>query len=73
MRDETKLLQQLNFKNEKALKKAIDRYTPYISSIIRGILLNRATDEDIEEVVADTFIVLWKSEDYIDYKTYKNL
>ena len=73
MKDETILLQQLNSKSEKALKEAIERYTPYISTIIRKKLLGKATAEDIEEVVADTFIALWKSANHIDYKSYSSL
>ena len=41
--DERLLLKGLNHKNERALEKAIERYTAYVTTIIREILNSRAT------------------------------
>lgn len=71
--DERLLLKGLNHKNERALEKAIERYTAYVTTIIREILNSRATEEDIEELVADTFIALWNTAERIDYVQYSSL
>lgn len=67
------LLMRLNHKSEKALTEAIKRYTAYVTTIIREISNDKATDEDIEELVADTFIALWTTAERIDYKHYSSL
>ena len=71
--DERALLKKLKNKNEKALQETIQRYTAYVSTIIKEILNSRATVEDIEELVADTFISLWKTSERIDYVQYSSL
>lgn len=73
MKDNRVLLKELKFRNEEALKATIFQYTPYISSIIYGILIGKGTYEDVEEIVSDTFLALWKSADHIDYKNYNIL
>lgn len=67
------LLMRLKYKSEKALTEAMERYTAYVTTIIREILNDKATDEDIEELVADTFIALWTTAERIDYKHYSSL
>ena len=37
----------------------IHRYTPYVSTIIRGIVGDRLTIQDAEEITADVFTELW--------------
>lgn len=71
--DERALLKKLKNKNEKALQETIQRYTAYVTTIIREILNSKATVEDIEELVADTFISLWKTAERINYVQYSSL
>lgn len=71
--DEKVLLKMLKHKSEKALEETIEKYTAYVTSIIREILNSKATAEDIEEVVADTFIALWNAAERIDYVHYSSL
>ena len=71
--DERALLKRLKQKNEKALEETIQLYTAYITTIIREILNSKATVEDIEELVADTFISLWQSAGKINYMQYSSL
>lgn len=42
------------------LDKIVDDYTPYIRKIIQNIVGNNLTEEDKEEIILDTFFVLWK-------------
>ena len=66
MTDEKKLLADLKRKKCTALEKAIDIYTPYISVIIYNIIGGVMTKEDVEEVVSDTFVSLWRTAETLD-------
>ena len=61
------LLMRLKHKSEKALSEVIEKYTAYVTTIIREILDNKATAEDREELVADVFIALWRTAERVDY------
>lgn len=67
------LLMRLKHKSEKALSEVIEKYTAYVTTIIREILDNKATEEDREELVADVFIALWKTAERVDYIHYSSL
>lgn len=67
------LLKRLKHKSEKALSEVIEKYTAYVTTIIREILDNKATEEDREELVADVFIALWKTAERVDYIHYSSL
>lgn len=41
-------------------------YTPYINVIVYGIIGEAMTKEDVEEVISDTFIALWKNAETLD-------
>lgn len=45
---------------EKEFSKFIDKYTPYVSTIVYNISRENLTHEDIEEVVANVFIAVWQ-------------
>lgn len=55
--DEKILIKKLQRKDEQALEKIIDMYSAYITYIVWGLLRKKGTREDVEEVVADTFIL----------------
>ena len=42
------------------LDKIVDDYTPYVRKIIQNMVGNKLTEEDKEEIILDTFFVLWK-------------
>lgn len=46
--------------------KIIDDYTPYINTIINN-MANSLSYEDKEEILLDTFFILWKNQDNIIY------
>lgn len=60
---ESRLIQQLQNKNQKALEKLIDKYSAYAGTIIRNISRNILTEEDVEEITADVFISIWNNTD----------
>ena len=66
MVDEAKLLLRLRNRQRNSINQAIDVYTPYISTVLYNTVGNRLPKEDIEEIVSDVFLMLWKNAEYID-------
>lgn len=48
-------------KNELDLDRIIDDFTPYVKKIINNMSGENLTYEDKEEILSDTFFVLWKN------------
>lgn len=47
--------------NEKIdLDKIVDDYTSYLRTIIQNMVNNNLSEEDKEEIILDTFFILWK-------------
>ena len=61
MTDEAELLQRLRNREKNSIDEAIRIYTPYLSTVLYHMAGNSLTKEDIEEIVADVFVVLWKN------------
>ncbi len=68
MADEVRLLMQLKNKERGSIDKAIEVYTPYLGTVLYNMVGNRLPKEDIEEIVSDVFVMLWKNAEYIDLK-----
>ncbi len=66
MIDEKKLLEGLKQKENGAIEKAVEIYTPYLSVVIFNMAGTSLLKEDMEEVVADVFVTLWKNAESID-------
>jgi RNA polymerase sigma-70 factor (ECF subfamily) len=49
--------------NERALGKIISKYTAYVCVIIRNVVKETLTHEDIEELASDVFFALWENAD----------
>lgn len=58
--EEHKLAQRLRQGDRFALDRAMDAYTPYLSSVVWRAMGPAATAQDVEEVVADAFLALWR-------------
>ena len=58
--DETKLLRKVCQGNQKAFEQIMERYTAYVAAIIYGIIGQNMSTQDVEEVVSDVFVTLWK-------------
>ena len=43
------------------LEKIIDEYSAYVYKIINNMIKQYLSNEDIEEIVSDTFFILWKN------------
>ena len=59
--DESKYLEDLSAKNEKALSWFIDKYAAYVSAVIRKVTRSMVSEEDIEEAASDVFLTLWEN------------
>ncbi len=66
MIDEAKLLLRLKQKQRASIDQAIEIYTPYLSTVLYNMLGNSLPQEDIEEIISDVFVALWKNAEYID-------
>lgn len=66
MVDESKLLRQLKQKQENSINQAIEIYTPYLSTVLYNMVGNGLSKQDIEEIISDVFVMLWKNAEYID-------
>lgn len=66
MVDELKLLRQLKRKQGNSINQAIEIYTPYLSTVLYNMVGNGLPKEDIEEIISDVFVMLWKNAEYID-------
>ena len=66
MTDEKKLLVRLKNHSYGALEKAIELYTPYVTVIVYNVIGSAMSREDVEEVVSDTFLALWRRASLLD-------
>lgn len=66
MVDETKLLFRLQKRRRSAIDQAIEIYTPYLGTVLYNMVGTNLPQEDIEEIVSDVFVTLWKNAEYID-------
>lgn len=65
MRDDT-LIQAVSNQDPDTMNHIIDQYARLLWPIVSAVLKNIGSDQDVEEVVADTFIYLWQHPDRFD-------
>ena len=65
MINESRLLQNLKRKKRNCLEEIIKMYTPYVNVVVYNIIGSIASAEDIEEVISDTFVSLWRHADSV--------
>lgn len=58
---EEKALRELQCGSQQALEWFIDKYTPYVTTVIYNVIGGDMTAADIEEVASDVFLVFWKN------------
>ncbi len=49
------------------LENIVNEYSGYVYKIIVNITAGNMQDEDIEEIISDTFFILWKNREKIDF------
>ena len=58
-------LLRLQHRKEDALTWFIEKYNPYVCTVIRYIIGGSMTEADVEEAASDVFLVLWEQADKI--------
>lgn len=48
------------------IEKIIDEYSGYVYKIIENMSINNMSNEDVEEIMSDTFFVLWKNKEKLE-------
>ena len=66
MTEDERLIYQIKHNRHGALAKVIDLYTPYVGTVIYNVIGLSMPKEDMEEVILDTFITLWRNADKFD-------
>lgn len=61
-----KRIQDYYKNNELDLRIIIDEFNRYVRTIIENMPTQLLSKEDIEEIVSDTFLVLWKNQNKLD-------
>ena len=61
-----KLCNRLRRGDIEALNELIDIYTGYLKAIVRNIIGSALQEQDVEEIVADSFVALWYSRSKIE-------
>lgn len=56
-----KKIKEYKNNNSLDLEKIIDEYSGYVYKIINNIANRYLSNEDVEEIVSDTFFILWKN------------
>ncbi|MGM9607625.1 MAG: RNA polymerase sigma factor [Oscillospiraceae bacterium] len=64
--DEGKLARRLRRGDRLALSQAIEFYTPYLSAVVWRTMGPAAVQEDVEEIVSDAFLSLWRNRDKLE-------
>ncbi len=59
--NDAKALALLKSGDQDALEWFIDKYSAYVGTVVKSIILSSMTQEDVEEVTADVFATLWRS------------
>ncbi|MBR5164201.1 MAG: hypothetical protein IKW87_01390, partial [Ruminococcus sp.] len=67
--EDKKLVRQLRGKDEKALVLLVERYSAYVSTVVRNIVSEVLSESDIEELTADVFIRMWNSSEKLRTET----
>lgn len=63
---EGKIIKYYKNNNELDIEKIVDEYNKYIHKIIKNMNYYKFSSEDIEEIVADTFFIIWKNREKLD-------
>ena len=59
-------ISELKINNEINMEKIINEYSNYLLAVIKNICGNFLSDEDIEEILLDVFLALWKNREKLD-------
>ncbi len=61
----------LRWGERRALDRAVERYTAYLSGVVRRPLGAAGTAQDVEELVSDVVLTLWRRRDSLEDRPLK--
>lgn len=61
--NEKKMIKRIQKHDTRAFELLIDTYSHYVGAVIRSVIGQTMTNEDIEEVAADVFVEIWNRPD----------
>ncbi len=61
-----KTIEDYKENQELKIEKIVDEYSGYVYTIIKNLSNQNLSQEDIEEIIADTFFVVWKNQTILD-------
>ena len=64
--NERNTISNFKYKNELDIEKLIKEYSNYLYKIINNIGGGYLSSEDIEEIIVDVFIAIWKNQTKLD-------
>ena len=69
--NDARMLRRLRQGDETVLPELIRQYSAYVYTIASNILSHALGEEDIEEVVSDSFLSLWENREHIETEMLK--
>lgn len=69
--DDAKLIRMLRQKKNDSLEALVDKYSAYVSTVVRNVVSGMLGESDVEEMTADVFISVWKNADRLCADTFK--
>ncbi len=69
MKKENKQLKDYQVNKKLNIEKMIAEYSGYIYTVIKNSSNQNISNEDIEEIMADTFFIFWKKQSSLDIET----
>lgn len=67
------IMETLKINEEKGYELLIDKYTPYVSTIVYNMTSTMLTSSDMEEIVADVFFKIWKHRNHLKGDSLKGI
>lgn len=62
-------LKDYNLNNKLNIEKLVKEYSGYVYTVVHNITNQNLTNEDIEEIISDTFFILWKNQNKLSDET----
>lgn len=63
MKDEENIKEYINIENYIDMDRFIDKYYGYVYMVVKNLKGINISDEDVEEIVSDVFLAIWKNSD----------
>lgn len=67
--NDKRLIHNLKKKNEKSLMVFIERFSPYVCTIIRNVSNHSVLECDVEEIASDVFVKIWNNSENLKSET----